>query len=249
MLATKEIENPMDVPSQSINLLLIIGLDCSYATKSIKKPMSKCFNKELDVLCMNCMKLIPSTQISLHSLHCTQVNSEVKLMDYSPEIQVIDYKLQQLKAVLDKLLSDTYLLSHRKSNEYYLRIMREYAFDLVQITDYTKGDTAKCAEIILNITNLNKDFNGSPCIKIYVERLLVLAREKNMQLFSYYREITSDTPTIKTMGDLLQEKHLKITQLRKSKEIIRNSVETRCATNYLNIQPAREITSDSGWEE
>jgi hypothetical protein len=169
-------------------------------------------------------------------------------MEYLPEIQVIDYKLQQLKIVLDKLLSDAYLLSHRESNEYYLRIMREYASDLVQITDYTKGDTAKCAETILNITNLNKDFNGSPCIKIYMERLLVLAREKNVQLFSCYREITSDAPTMKIMDDLLQEKHLKMMQLRRSKETIRNSAETRRATNHVSIQPVREITSEPGLE-
>eukprot|EP00826_Nyctotherus_ovalis_P007583 TRINITY_DN11915_c0_g1_i3.p1 TRINITY_DN11915_c0_g1~~TRINITY_DN11915_c0_g1_i3.p1 ORF type:complete len:251 (-),score=64.13 TRINITY_DN11915_c0_g1_i3:388-1140(-) len=250
MLTAKEITSPIDLPS-SRTFPCYLGLRCTYLTKSFKKPLTKCFDKELDVLCVNCMRLVPSSQVALHSLHCVHVNSEVKLMDCSPEIQAIDYKLQQLKAALERLVRDRCLLAHRESNEYYLKIMREYASDLIQIAEYTKGETVRCAEMILNIMSLNRDFNGSPCIKIYIERLLVLAKEKNVQLFNYYKEIMSEEPIERTMDELLQEKHLKIVQLRKSKELIRSSAESRHGTNYINNpnQPVVEAVSDPGCDE
>lgn len=250
MLTAKEITSAIDLPS-SRTLSLHLGLRCTYLTKSLKKPLTKRFDEELDVLCVNCMKLVPLSQVALHSLNCVHVNSEVKLMDCSPEIQAINYKLQQLRAALEKLVRDKCLLAHRESNEYYLKIMREYASDLIQITEYTKGETVRCAEMILNIMSLNRDFKGSPCIKIYIERLLILAKEKNVQLFNYYKEITSEEPTERTMDELLQEKHLKITQLRKSKELIRSSAESRRGTNCISNpnQPVTEVVSDPGCDE
>ena len=187
--------------------------------------MSKPTDIFLDVLCMNCMKLIPYLEIETHSSNCTQVNSEVRLLDQSPAIQSVNYKLKQLNEALKRLIKNKGLLAQANNNEYYLRMLGEYTNDLLIATDYTREAIINCNETIKNIFKLTKNYNGSLSLKIYIERLLILGKQKNTQLFNCYKELNKLPENVKTLEQLTQEKDEKISQLRKSKEMIRTSVE------------------------
>ena len=48
----------------------------------------------------------------------------------------------------------------------------------------------------MNLNTLTKGFKGTTCIAVYIERLLVIAKDKYGQLLKYYEEITAADPSI-----------------------------------------------------
>jgi len=199
---------------------------------------------EIDILCTNCMKYIPSSMIAEHSDKCQHVNSEVKLMEMSPQIQQVTYKISRLKEVLIRLSNDSALLAHKPANACNIKMLISYADDLISITDYTQTDIARFDNVIKNLSVISKGFTGSPCIKVYIERLYVLAMEKHVQLVNYYKEMTIINPSYttnitKTTEELLNEKQQKMEQLRKSKDSVKDLARVSIdSKNSLRMRPS-----------
>ena len=218
---------------------------------------------DIDVLCVNCMKMIRVSLAGEHSLHCVQVNSEVKLLDQCSLIQQTDYKIRRLKDSVTRVSQDAVLRSLRPNNWYYVKMLSMSCDDLLAIVDYTKADIVKSTEVLATLTTLSKGFNGSPCIAIYLERLTVLAQEKCSQLLSYYKEIAASNPEMrieKTVDQLMHEAQTRTEQFRRSKNSaleMRSSVSSdRTPTQVYNkaqINKAKptieDVRSDAGLEE
>ena len=151
-----------------------------------------------------------------HSLHCTQVQTEVKLIDQCSLIQQADYKIRRLKDALKKMSKDASLLNQMPKNPYYIKMLLTYVEDLLKIVDFTKAEILKCREVIYNISSLVKDFKGTSHIYGYIERVLVVAREKYGQLLKYYKEIAVKGSNDLTKDELKTMVQEKAERLRKS---------------------------------
>lgn len=227
-------------------------------------PLKRTYNEEdVDILCVNCMKMIHSSLATEHSLHCTQIISEVALIEECPIIQQADYKIRKLKDSISKLSKDSSLLQHKQNNLYYIQLLNSHADDILNIREYTKADILKCREILCNLNSLSLQFNGSPCLLVYLERLTVTSKEKYSQLINYYKEITKDTEpeAEKSKGELTEMAKKKMVTLRKSIENVEemrgsNSIVERKTQEFspsiviINAQnPMDDIVSDGGFAE
>jgi valyl-tRNA synthetase len=214
---------------------------------------------DVDVLCVNCMKMIHASLATEHSLHCTQVHSDVTLIDQCSLIQQADYKIRRLKDSILKLAKDASLLQHRQNNAYYLEMLSTYAEDILKINEFTKADILKCREVLFNLNSMSTQFNGSPCLMVYLERLTVTSKEKYAQLLNYFKEISNGNNTEKTREELTQMAKQKMETLRKSidnvSERLSNSSFERRSQELSPRQVAApkktidDIVSDGGYNE
>ena len=212
-----------------------------------------------DVLCVNCMKMIKSSLAVDHSLCCNKVLSEVLLLDQCSIIQQADYKVRHLMESLTQLKNDKELC-RIKDNEYAIQMLGVYCSDALAITEFTKGDILKCREVIYNLMLLIKGFKSSPRIMIYMERLLVITKEKYGQLINYYKDIgDTDSLKMKSKKELESIVFQKTEQLRKSiytmSEARMTSITERSSQmlNPMQIKDLKEsnadVNSDAGVNE
>jgi hypothetical protein len=136
------------------------------------------FEDDIEVLCVNCMKMIKTSCAAEHSLKCSQVKNEVKLIDQCSLVQQADYKLRKLKESLQQV-------NNAKQET---QILLKHCNDALNISGFTKIDILKCRELIYNLHTLAKTLKTS----IYVERLIIIVKEKYSQLLNYYKD-TADT--------------------------------------------------------
>ena len=218
------------------------------------KRVSQSDLNDIEILCINCMKTIKVSLACEHSLHCSQVQGEVALIDQCSLVQQADFKLRKLKEALSRIKN------YKKSaDEYYLKMLSEYCDDILKIADFTKLDILKCREAIYNLTVLEKDFKGSSSIMIHMERLLVISKEKYGQLLKYDKEIAdSNQINVKSKEELKDIVARKTNELRKSINTVseaRESLYTLRRSNYIptqvkNLNPKmEEIISDAGLKE
>lgn len=219
---------------------------------------------EIDVLCINCMKMIKVSLAPEHSLHCSQVNSEVKLIDQCSLIQQADYKIRRLKDSISSLSRNPDIMHKESTNGYYVQMLLAYCEDILKVVDFTKADVLKCREIIFNLIALIKGFKGLPKIMVYMERFLVVSREKYSQLINYYKEIAAndlggESDVNKPKEELKRLAAEKAEQLRKSLNNVsgaRASINSERKTNAFsptqvtnaNARPD-EVTSEIGGNE
>jgi hypothetical protein len=205
------------------------------------------------------MKMISVSLATEHSLHCAQVHSEVALIDQCSIMQQADYKIRRLLESINKLGKDAQLLHHKPNNEYYVKMLGEYANEMLKITEYTKSDILKCRETIFNLSTLTKEFNGSPCLMVYIDRLSVTSKEKYVQLLNYYKEIVSNSPekTKEELSKMVQEKKDSFRKtldsfpgIRLSNSSINGLPEINSPNQMANpVKQALEIESDAGHSE
>eukprot|EP00826_Nyctotherus_ovalis_P063917 TRINITY_DN9371_c0_g2_i3.p1 TRINITY_DN9371_c0_g2~~TRINITY_DN9371_c0_g2_i3.p1 ORF type:complete len:262 (-),score=79.48 TRINITY_DN9371_c0_g2_i3:642-1427(-) len=199
----------------------------SYCTTGIKKPMN--FSKksrspckapmDIDIICINCMKTVKASLAAEHSLHCSQVQTEVKLIDQCSLIQQADYKIRRLKHSLDKLRVDTDLA---EGDKYYMELLAMYFGDILKIKDFTRIDIVKCREVVMNAGSLIKGFKGSDAMMIYLERFFVVCKEKYLQMLSYYKEIADSS-----LGSMKSKEELKLIVDRKTEQFRSTLAESR----------------------
>eukprot|EP00826_Nyctotherus_ovalis_P066741 TRINITY_DN9897_c0_g8_i1.p1 TRINITY_DN9897_c0_g8~~TRINITY_DN9897_c0_g8_i1.p1 ORF type:complete len:275 (+),score=84.31 TRINITY_DN9897_c0_g8_i1:109-933(+) len=210
---------------------------------------------DLDILCINCMKMVKASLVGTHSLHCAHVQSEVKLIDQCSLIQQADYKLRKLKDSILQLNKDPALLRSNSKNSYYIQMALEYCEDIFKITDFTKLDILKCREVIYNLRTLVENFKGSPAVMVHLERLLVISKEKYNQVLNYYKEIAKvDTGDLKTKEELRSMAAEKHEELRKSLSLVSEVRATILSERRSRYNPARivdanrkdEVVSDAG---
>ena len=204
-------------------------------------------DKELDVLCINCMKMVKTTLAPEHSLTCTEVHSEVKLIDQCSLMQQADYKIRRLAESLTQLYKDPYIQSDK--DKYALQMLDEYSKDILKITEYTKIDVLKCREVIFNAVMLIKNFKGSPRMTIQMERFLVLIKEKYGQLISYYKEIKSSSAIeLKSQKELrrtLDEKLEKLSETLHSVAKVRTTLLTNKNLETYNPLQIKDMNQGS----
>ena len=215
---------------------------------------------ESDVLCINCMKMVKVSMVAEHSLNCIQVHTEVKLIDQCSLVQQADYKIRRLKDSVAVLSRDAELLRKVQSNAYYIQMLAEYCTDILDVAGCTKADILKCREIIFNINSLIKGFKGSPALSVYIERLLVLSKEKYAQTLKYYKEIAASDPSIaggmnfdKSKEEL---KNLAVQKTEKLRKSIGNASIVRLSLGKSKvfspgqlrnaITKAEDVVSDAG---
>ncbi len=221
---------------------LYVDLESTYITKAIKKPEgfsdptnlgrisnkvqdslpARTFNsiENCDVLCVNCMTMINMSMVAEHSLRCTKVDVWVRLMDQCALIQQINFRIRKLGESIVQLNKDKGLQG--PINLCYVKMLAEYAGDLAKIEDCTSKNRAKCREVLENLSMVNADFSGSPKLKLYVERLFVLSKEKNIQLLRNYKDMhsadsDSGVDVVKSTKEIIAELRSRTEQLRKSK--------------------------------
>lgn len=209
-------------------------------------------DEELDVLCINCMKMVKVSLAPEHSLHCTQVRSEVLLIDQCSLIQQADYKIRRLNDSIAQLKKDPQLQLDR--DQCTLQMLTEYAEDILALTDFTKIDILRCRETIFNTVTLIRDFKGSPRLAIQLERFLVVTKEKYGQMISYYKEISNvDTATLKPQEELKRTLAEKTERLRESLYAVAETRLTSKNYNPMQIkdmnQVNMEVNSDIGLNE
>jgi len=167
-------------------------------TKKSKEEVSG----DMEVSCMNCMKMIKISLVSEHSLKCSKVESTVQLLDQCSVIQQADYKLKKLEETLIKLNKE----SGVQGSRYYTQMLLEYCKDILEIGEYTKTDILRCREVVYNLNALLKGFKGSQCVSIQMERLLSIAKEKYGQLLMRYKEIMTENNNVMSSRRELEKK-------------------------------------------
>eukprot|EP00826_Nyctotherus_ovalis_P066409 TRINITY_DN9808_c0_g1_i6.p1 TRINITY_DN9808_c0_g1~~TRINITY_DN9808_c0_g1_i6.p1 ORF type:complete len:414 (-),score=117.21 TRINITY_DN9808_c0_g1_i6:270-1511(-) len=246
-----------------------------YKTSKIKKPMNfvsarrnqralheggrpseaKESETDLDVPCMNCMRMVRSSLVAEHSQRCSQVQSEVKLIDQCSLVQQADYKLRKLLDSVQRLFKDSPSLLRSGNNHYYAQMITEYCEDILKITDFTKLDILKCREVIHNLMMLLKTFKGSTSVLIYMERLLTTSKDKYAQLLSYYREIAkADAANLRTKEELknmVEEKHEELKNSLHKVSEVRATILSERRSKYDSVRVVEmgrgtEIISDVG---
>eukprot|EP00826_Nyctotherus_ovalis_P065803 TRINITY_DN9687_c0_g11_i1.p1 TRINITY_DN9687_c0_g11~~TRINITY_DN9687_c0_g11_i1.p1 ORF type:complete len:384 (-),score=82.97 TRINITY_DN9687_c0_g11_i1:264-1415(-) len=209
-------------------------------------------NEELDVFCINCMRMVKVSLAPEHSLHCTQVRSEVLLIDQCSLIQQADYKIRRLSDSIAQLKKDPQLQLDR--DQCTLQMLTEYAEDILGLTDFTKIDILKCRETIFNTVTLIKGFRGSPRLAIQLERFLVVTKEKYGQMISYYKEISNaDTARLKSQEELKRTLAEKTERLRESLYAVAENRLSSKSYNPMQIKDVNqvnmEVNSDIGLNE
>ncbi len=244
---------PSNFTSKAVPVKMPIKVEDTIPPKSFN-------NDNIDVLCVNCMKMVSISLVAEHSLHCIQVNTEVKLIEQCSPIQQVNFKIRKLNDSITRLNKDKELLAQTPNNPCYLKMLSEYAEDLLNIVDYTSKDIVRCREIIFSLNALNTNFAGSAQLRIYVERLFVLAKEKHVQLLRYYEEIAANNPgvsAVKSTDELLDELKARTEQFRKSKNSAREmrnsntSIKSPAGATYIDKtnQVLDDIRSDTGHDE
>ena len=147
-------------------------------TPILAKASGDAFEDDIEVLCVNCMKMVKTSLAPKHSLQCTQVKNEVKLIDQCSIVQQADYKLRKLKESLEQVYS---------TKQDAGRLLK-YCNEALNISGFTKVDILKCRELIYNLYTLAKTLKTS----IYIERMITIVKEKYAQLLNYYAD-TSNT--------------------------------------------------------
>jgi len=226
------------------------------ATVKTSKPLGD--KEDFDLLCINCMKIVKVSLVPEHSLHCVQVQSEVKLIDQCSLIQQADYKLRKLKDALRQLTNDSELLRKNSNNGYYIKMISTYLEDILQITNFTKFDILRCREVTHNLMALTKGFKGSPSVMLHLERLLALSKEKYVQLLKYYKEIAKvGAETIRTKEELKNITVEKSKKLRESINMVSEVRATILSEGRSRYNPERisdfnrknEVISDGNYTE
>lgn len=195
---------------------------------------------EMEVPCMNCMRMVRISLVGTHSLQCSKVESRVKLLDQSSVIQQVDYKLNNLKETLIKLNATSEL----RGTRYYTQMLLEYCEDILAIADYTKTDILHCREVIHNLNALIKGFKGSQYVSIQMERLSATAKEKYGQLLKYYKEIVEGKSDMRVSRKELEEKvEARSYRLRETLNVVSKARSTVIAE--ARYQSAKKCLSPS----
>eukprot|EP00826_Nyctotherus_ovalis_P010662 TRINITY_DN12798_c0_g9_i1.p1 TRINITY_DN12798_c0_g9~~TRINITY_DN12798_c0_g9_i1.p1 ORF type:complete len:252 (-),score=83.62 TRINITY_DN12798_c0_g9_i1:572-1327(-) len=151
---------------------------------AIPCPTGDKLEDDIEVLCVNCMKMIKVSLAEKHSLYCAQVESEVKLIDQCSLVQQADYKLRKLKESLSRMNK---VKQARNESNYYIRTLLNYCEEALGISGFTRLDILKCREIIYNLHVLIETLKPSSTL-VYTERLSIIVKEKYVQLLNYYKD-------------------------------------------------------------
>ncbi len=224
---------------------LCVDLESTYITKAIKKPegfsdpanlgriadkvqdslTAKTFNlsEDCDVLCVNCMTMVSMSMVAEHSLWCTKVDTQVRLMDECPLLRQADFCIRKLLESIEQLENDKELLCQNPNNPCNIKMLTEYAGDLKGIEDCTSEGIRRCSEVVQNLNVVTANFAGSPKLKLYLERLFVLSKEKHVELKRSFEDMHSGDPAsgvavVKSTEELLAELCARAERFRKTKD-------------------------------
>ena len=105
----------------------------------------------IDILCLNCMKMINITHVETHSVHCFKEQSEVQLVEFLSPVQRIHFHIHKLVDSLIRIQTDINAQLRDERDELYVKCLLDYANQLLKIVDFTQADILRSRQIISNI--------------------------------------------------------------------------------------------------
>lgn len=178
---------------------------------AVPRPAGDKLEDDIEVLCVNCMRMIKVSHAERHSLRCAQVESEVRLIDQCSLVQQADYKLRKLKESLSRMNKAKQV---RNESNYYVRTLLSHCEEALGISGFTRVDILKCRETIYNLHVLAETLKPSSTL-VYTERLTIIVKEKYVQLLNYYKDTeNSHKPGEEVKIKKVKEEHLNLTMER-----------------------------------
>ena len=130
---------------------------------------------DVDVLCINCQNMIKADLVSRHSQVCLVVLPSVLALEAGSQLRLIDFKIDKLKCALEAVdaegsLPDVDLVLVNRLIHLCVSLL------LCQI------EPQRCLDVAQEVELLMQDFSGSITVRLYGERLRVLANDKSAEL-------------------------------------------------------------------
>ena len=118
--------------------------------KEYNRSKQRDLNEEIDILCINCMKMIKPSLITKHSIECSQVKNEVKIMEQSSILNQIDYKIRKLKESLSQFKVN------KEFDDDLFEALYKHCNDALIITSSTAIDILNCRRVISELDAIIK---------------------------------------------------------------------------------------------
>ena len=161
------------------------------------------------------MKMIKPSLITKHSIECSQVKNEVKIMEQSSILNQIDYKIRKLKESLSQFKVN------KEFDDDLFEALYKHCNDALIITSSTAIDILNCRRVISELDAIIKNFKGSFTVQIYMEKLIAIVKEKCQEIkknyISTYEKVRISTETYNNGRQL---NPFSQTEIDSSKEIL-----------------------------
>jgi hypothetical protein len=126
--------------------------------------------EEVDVLCINCGEMVPSSGVTEHSKHCQQVHPYLSSMEESEFLRLLDFKVGKLRLAMVTSLQPGFTP------------LIEIAGALLKTYGVCEEALAQAQEAQEDLTTFLAAHKGTACVALYAERLKVLAADKAGEL-------------------------------------------------------------------
>jgi len=126
--------------------------------------------EEVDVLCINCGEMVPSSGVTEHSTHCQQVHPYLSSMEESEFLRLLDFKIGKLRLAMVTSLQPGFT----QLIEIAAALLKTYG-----VCDEALLQAQEAQESLTAFLSVHK---GTACVAIYAERLRVLAADKAVEL-------------------------------------------------------------------
>jgi hypothetical protein len=152
-------------------------------------------NQILNINCMNCQELVPIENIESHSIYCTSVPENIKLICSNSYIEEVLFKIKKLYSCLEILHKNSDL---RPGDKNYISIYLRLSQKLLDETSIQEIES-----VLKSLSSLILSFKGSFSVGIYAERLQNLAREQKIAVQE--KEIENQKESIQKIKDQLEK--------------------------------------------
>lgn len=126
--------------------------------------------EEVDVLCINCGEMVPSSGVTEHSKHCQRVHPYLSSMEESEFLRLLDFKIGKLR------------LAMVTSPQPGFALLIETATALLKTYGVCDEALLQAQEAQESLTAFLAAHKGTACVALYAERLKVLATDKAAEL-------------------------------------------------------------------
>ena len=181
----------------------------------------------LDFLCLNCQNLIREDLVNRHSQICTEVQPLLLRMEQD-SMKLINLKIDKLKCALETC-------EHRETqaNQPLLTRLSQLCVSLILTEQDRLQET--CRNVTVEVERILMNFQGSLCVRLYGERLRLLAQEKFTELANGPQESLE----------------AKVERKRREAELLREQVEYyRKRSHQLQVGEVSSVLErHSSWED
>lgn len=187
----------------------------------------------LNITCINCQVLVNIEKIEEHSKFCVTIQDSIVLLDSTPQLDQISFKLEKLNLCLKEVLINPNL---RPGDKNYILILLRLISSVTSMPNKPEIIKAK-----ISLSSVSLTFRGSISIKVYIDRL--------QELLDSYLKIIEENQnnTDRNLEDLIKSKAEEIEILKKQTANYKHQsqVLTKIINSPVNKKTKiEEISSD-----